>query len=202
MVRPSLLRRFTYQETGATAVEFAIVSAAFFMLLLGVIEYGLIMFTKVALESATTQVSRSGSIGSVVAGCPDRVCSVKKLIEEKTYGLISRESVVVTAMFVSRPGSGPVAGTPPTPDTCLEDANNPYPATCSFYQDYDKDGVYDPPPELQATSIGIAGDVIELRVTYLWRVLFPIFRSYFGDNGVLTLTTSTVVKNEPYGAQQ
>jgi Flp pilus assembly pilin Flp len=201
MIYPSLLRRFTRHQQGATAVEFAIVSGAFFLLLMGVIEFGLIMLTKVAIESATTQVSRSGSIGSIVPGCPDRVCSIKKLVEEKTYGLVARNSVVVTAKFVSRPGLGPSAGSPPVPDICLADINNPYPATCTTvgYQDNNSDGDYDPPPDLLPTSIGQAGDVIEIRVTYLWRILFPLFRNYFGPNGVLTITTSTVVKNEPYG---
>jgi hypothetical protein len=40
--------------------------------------------------------------------------------------------------------------------------------------------------------------MIEVRVTYLWRVMFPMFRSQFGTNGVLTVTSSTVVKNEPF----
>jgi hypothetical protein len=51
---------------------------------------------------------------------------------------------------------------------------------------------------LVAGSIGGAGDLVEIRVTYLWKVFFPIFQSSFGTNGVLTISSSTVVKNEPF----
>jgi Flp pilus assembly pilin Flp len=193
--RVIILKRCLNDRRGATAIEFAIVAFVFFMMMFAIIEYGLIMLTKVAIESSTIQISRSASIGSVGAGCNDRVCEIRRLVQEKTLGLIDAQSVSVTATVVS----GPTTATPPKPDICLDNSATPYPPTCGVWQENGGDPLsYNPPAALGATSIGNAGDVVEIRVTYLWRVLFPMFRSYFGKNGVLTISASTVIKNEPF----
>lgn len=190
-----LIRRLRKEQTGATAVEFAIVAGVLFFLMLGIIEYGLIMFSKVIIESVTQEAGRSGGIGEVVPGCGDRVCSVKKLVADKTFGLIDEQSVYVTAAVVSAATAGP----PPIPDICLDNVNVPYPAVCTgAYQDNNNNGKYDPPVPLTNLSIGQPGQIVEIRVTYLWRIIFPFFRKYFGQNGVLTITSTTVVKNEPF----
>jgi hypothetical protein len=183
--------------SGGTAIEFAIVAGIFFTLMFGIIEYGMIMLTKVAIESATVQVGRASSLGNVGAGCAagDRVCEVKRVVIEKTQGLIDPESVNVSAVVVS----SATTSTPRTPDICLDNAATPYPAACSAWQENGGNPTsYDPPAALGGAALGNGGELVEVRVTYLWRVLFPIFRSQFGKNGVLTITSSTVVKNEPF----
>jgi hypothetical protein len=103
MKRNLFIRLICDDRSGATAIEFAVVSGVFFMMMFGIIEYGMIMLTKVAIESATNQVGRSASIGSVATGCADRVCSIKKLIADKTAGLVNPQSVLVTSAVVSNP---------------------------------------------------------------------------------------------------
>jgi hypothetical protein len=184
---------------GATAVEFAVVAVVFLTLLMGIIEYGLMQMTRIAIESATIQVSRSSGLGNVgVAGCADRACEVKKLVEEKTQGLIHADSVFVSAAVVSSPTSA----NPPKPDICFDPPGNPYPANADDCKAWTEQGGnpnrYDPPLGLGAGNLGSGGDLVEIRVTYLWEVLFPIFRSTFGDDGVVTITATTVVKNEPF----
>lgn len=188
-----LLERFLRDESGVSAVEFAIVSTVFFMLLMGLIEYGLMMLTKVAIESALMEASRSASVGSVPPGCSagDRVCAVQKYFNDRTSALINPQSVKITSDVVT----SPTQSTPPTPDICLDNPSVPYPATCVTWMDNNPAPGYQP---VGTMNVGNAGDVVEIRVTYLWRVIFPMFRSYFGTNGVLTISSSTVVKNEPY----
>ena len=194
MNHKGILRRLRRDDTGATAIEFAIVSSVFFILMFGIIEYGMIMLTKVAIESATNQVGRSASIGTVCAGCANRVDSIRQSIASKTAGLVSPQSVSVTSAVVSNP----TTATPPIPDICLDNPANPYPATCTSWVNNDGVNGYQQTGGLGAGSIGVAGDLVEIRVTYLWKVLFPVFQSSFGTNGVLTITSSTVVKNEPF----
>jgi hypothetical protein len=201
MKRLPLIRRLCRNKSGATAVEFAIVSFAFFMLLFGIIEYGMIMLTKVAIESAVVQVTRSASIGTVVPGCTDRVCAVRQIVRDKTLGLVKSQSVVVTATVVS----SPTTSSPPKPDICLDNVATPYQAApCTMFIDNNLNSAYDAYGGLNATSIGLADDLVEIRVTYLWRVLFPmfeIFQSYAGtggQRGLLVITSSAVVKNEPF----
>ncbi len=190
----NLLVRTKRDERGATAVEFALVAGAFFMLLLGVIEFGLVMFSKVAIESALQQSARDVGIGRQVAGCSDRACSIMRLVEQRTASLPKSQSVKVTATVANNSA----VPSPSIPDVCLDDPNVPYPATCSVFENNNGTLGYQPTGALGNVSIGNAGDMIEVRVTYLWRVMFPMFRSQFGTNGVLTVTSSTVVKNEPF----
>lgn len=197
-MRRYILARLRRNNDGSTAVEFAIVSFAFFIMMFGIIEYGLIMMSKVAVESAVMQVSRSTSIGtSTFAGCTDRVCAVKKLVEDKSFGLINRNSVKVTATVVTSASTLP----PAVPDVCLDSISDPYPSSCTSSW-VNNDGVagYQQTGDIDAASLGTENQLVEIRISYLWRVIFPIFSSYFGDNGVLSISSSTVIKNEPFGS--
>lgn len=202
MMHQSLIRRLGRDQLGATAVEFAVVAGAFFMLLFAVIEYGMIQFSKVAIEAATVQVSRASSIGNIGPGCSglptaqQRQCEIQRLVTEKTRGLVRPESVYVTSTVIS----APTTNTPARPDMCLDDPTNPYPpsaAQCTGAWVNNSGGPNYDPPDMTGGNAGVAGDIVEIRVTYLWRVLFPMFRSYFGNNGVLTISAATVIKNEP-----
>lgn len=194
MRHPSIFARFRRDQEGATIIEFALVATIFFTLMLGVIEYGMIMFTKVAIESATQQSGRTAAIGTGNnnKAC-DRVCVIRNMVSDKTMGLVSPESVFVTATVVSGSSNAPTV-----PDICLDDASNPYPPTCKVYENNNGASGYQQQGAINNASVGKAGGLVEIRVTYLWRVLFPLFRSYFGNNGVLTITSTTVVKNEPF----
>ena len=191
-----LLRQLKTNESGAAAIEFAVVSGVFFMLMFGVIEYGMITLTKIAIESATNQVGRSASLGSVAPGCADRVCTIRAIVAEKTASLVDPRSVIVSSTVVS----SPTTATPPIADICLENPNTPYPPTgsCNVFQNNDGIAGYQQRGSLSTGTIGGAGEVVEVRITYLWPVLFPLFKSSFGTNGVLTISSSTVVKNEPF----
>ncbi len=200
-----ILQRLRRHEEGATAVEFAIVAVMFFTLMFGIIEYGMIMFTKVALESAVVQASRSASLGTVVAGCENtdstaaRICTVRRLVEDNTLGFVRRDAVEVTANDVTVS----TTASPSVPDMCLDDPMDPYPASCTGgFIDNSAPAGYQQSGGI--TSVGVAGSLVEIRATYLWRVLFPLFEifpSYSGSGGqqgFLVITSSAVIKNEPF----
>ena len=58
--------RFIREDTGATAVEFALVSSAFLALVLGVCYLGLILFNNMTLEWALTRAARLAEINKAV----------------------------------------------------------------------------------------------------------------------------------------
>lgn len=183
-------------ERGATAVEFAVVGALFFTMMLAVVEFGLMMFTSIALESAVQEAARSESIGAVVKGCPDRVCTLQFLVKQSTANMIHAHSVLVTAAVVTN-GTGAAS----IPDMCLQDPDNPYPDTCppgQWVEHFGNPNKYDKPAALTSTSIGVAGDLVEVRASYLWRPQVPFFGAFYGDKGVITLSSATVVMNEPF----
>lgn len=187
------MRQLGRDEHGATLIEFAIVAPIFFFLIFCIIELGLLLFSQVALESATMQVSRSASIcNKGGTGGSDCASIVRRLITERTRGLINGESVRVSANTLAAGGAAAA------PDICLTDPPSTPPSgqcTAGKYIDKNNNGTYDGPGSL---SVGNAGDLVEIRVTYPWRMLIPsIARLYGNADGVVLLSASTIIKNEP-----
>lgn len=55
----SFLRRWTKDNKGAAALEFALVAPVFFLMVIGIIEFSLLMATQSILEGATASVGRT-----------------------------------------------------------------------------------------------------------------------------------------------
>lgn len=198
MKQKKMLGAFTRNQDGATAVEFAIVAMAFLMLFMGIIEYGMFMMTQVAIESAVAQGGRLASIGASSAGC-DRACNVQKVIKDKTSGFVNASALVVSANKVSSGGTS-------APDICIDNPNNPNsnipsnlppPATpnCKSWVEVNGINNYQ---GVDGTNVGSAGDIIEIRASYPWKVLFPVLGEFIGQNGIVMISSSTVVKNEQF----
>lgn len=184
----SLIRRFLAHERGATIIEFAAVAPIFFLVMFAILEFGLIRFTQVAVEAAMSQASRAASIG-LVDSSGDRVTTLRNLVQQKTRGLIGADQVTISATVVG-------TGTTTPPEICLTNPPST-PTECPTgtpYEDTNMNGKYDGPGGL---SLGNAGDLVEVRISFPWRVQFPFVRSLFGPNGVFMITSSTVIKNEP-----
>ena len=194
MAHLNLLRRLRESESGATIVEFALVSGVFFLMMCALIEYGMIMMTKIAIESTTQEVSRSNGVNPVIAGCApnDRVCLVNKLLQQKTFGLINPAYVQVTSTVVSTK----TTKTPPIPDLCLDTPGVPSPPTCITFLNNDGVPGYQQAAGVNTASLGSYDDLVELRVSYVWRVTFPLMKPFFTNNAVV-LSSTTVVHNEP-----
>ena len=191
MACSTLLRRFLKAESGATLIEFAVVSVAFFTLMCGIIEYGLIMMTKIAIESATEQVARTSSINSTGGtGCATRACVIQTLIAQDTLGIINPANVLITSKVINAPTDSP----PAMPDVCTDLATDPYPPTCTSWQE--NNGV----DKYQQNNIdaGATNQLVQISVFYTWKVMFPIMQPFF-PGGVVKMTATTVVKDEPFG---
>ncbi len=67
-IRPSLLRRWRRDASGATAIEFAFVAGPFLMLLFGILGVGLFFFTTFSLENAVERTGRLIRTGQVQQG--------------------------------------------------------------------------------------------------------------------------------------
>lgn len=208
MIHPrtsGLLPRLLRAREGATIVEFALIAPMFFFLLFCIVEFGLIQFSKVALESATAQVARDATLGKTAdaecVGSVDRVSYIRCLFANRTNGLINSEQIYIAAAVVNGMGGGVTA----QPDICMTDpptVGGPCPS--GVYEDVNGNGVYD--ASVPPVSIGNAGDMIEIKVFYPWKIKIPFLDRYFGSvnpetgerNGIIMITSSTVVKNEPF----
>lgn len=195
MTQSATSRAFWRDRSGATIVEFAIVAPVFFLLLLGVIQFGLVMFNRAVIEAVVVQVSRTAALGKASSSC-DRVCTIKAAVSAKSFKLMNSDKITVTANPVASGGTR-------VPDICLTVDPPSAPAVCppasgggANYED--RNGIAGYQGEANM-SVGEAGDIVEVRVSYPYKLLIPFVGKYIGDNGVMMISATTVVKNEPFG---
>jgi Flp pilus assembly protein TadG len=69
------MRRLIRDESGASAVEFALTAPVFMAVLIGVVEIGLLVFAQIGLQSAAELAARCGSINKTVCSSPSQIQS-------------------------------------------------------------------------------------------------------------------------------
>jgi len=112
LFRPEKREKYIKKDRGAAAIEFALVSPAFFLLLMGIFEVGAVMLVKSSLETAILQVSRYGRTGDTVTGQTSQQTALS-LATQYSFGLVDPSQLVLTvtpyANFAAIP---PVAQAP------------------------------------------------------------------------------------------
>jgi Flp pilus assembly protein TadG len=116
MMRKLTPRRFRRDENGATAVEFALISVPFFMLLMTTVEMALVLWTSQQMEEAVFQGSRTmltgesrtiyNNPGTAAAQFRDAVCVNMTLISNCTSRLTV--DVRTFASFGAATSSSPI----------------------------------------------------------------------------------------------
>lgn len=195
------IRPFIRDQRGASIVEFAVVAPVFFMLILGILEFGLFMFHKVVIESITMQVGREASLNtsSGYSGCTggnDRYAYIRCYVREKSAFLINGDQTQVNIRTVAEGGTR-------VPDICLSvDPPSSTPATCARYEEVN--GIPNYQGIATNNNVGGAGELVEVRVSYPWQILIPFLDQFIGSTqqdgtrtGVVMITSSTVFRNEP-----
>ncbi len=167
--------RFRADKRGVTAIEFAMVSMPFLMLLFGTIAVGLFFFTTFSLENAVEKASRQIRTGQAqLAGKTTSqfkldVCSNAPAFVDCTNNL--RVNVASFSSF----------GTIATP-SCTDTSGALIP---------------DPPDE---NVPGAAGDVVLVTVCYEWELakMIPFLELGKMGNGSALIQASTTFRTEPY----
>lgn len=186
-------RRNMLRDTeGAAALEFAIVVPVFLLLLFGIIEFSLIMFTKSVMEGATSVTSRLGKTGYTQEG-QTRAEMLAELLKEKTNGILDPDKIEIETLVYESFSDISKA------EPLIFDANgNGLYDAGDTYQDINGNGAWD--KDLGQAGLGQAGDIVVYKVHYPWSVKTPVMRQILGDEeGIFPLDVSVVVRNEPYG---
>jgi hypothetical protein len=181
-------------ERGTVAIEFALLGPIFLFLILGLIEFGLIAYTNVALESLVTQAGREASIGGSENIELTRSEYVRRLIEEKAGMLIGSENLRIDSQTISV--TDDVSDQIQAFDICLDPYGIGVPVCLGAFEDVNGNGRYD--GSGLGDDFGASAQVVQIAVTLPWRANFGIVRGIFGDNGLTLLRASTIVKNEPF----
>lgn len=184
-----LLRRLHREERGVTAIEFAVVAPVLSLLLLGIIEFALIMVVYNTMEGATAISSRLGKTGYIDSGLT-RQQTILNAIASRAGSLIDVSQLTVTSKFYKQYNQ--INDPEPFIDT---NSNGSYNVGES-YTDINGNAQWD--ADMGSSGYGSAGDVVVYSVSYPWGLATPIISNLIGANGVYTITTRAVVKNEPY----
>lgn len=187
--RPAgLLARLGRAQDGATVVEFAFTFPMIAMLVIAVIEFGMILFVGVLMESGLRDASRYGITGYEEPGI-GRLERIVQIVGEHTLGLVD----MTTADFevLVYPGFGDVGGE----DFIDGNANGTY-DTGETFTDGNGNGTWD--SDIGVPGPGDAGDVVIYRIRYDWPLMTPFAASFIGTDGSFPIRASVAVRNEPW----
>jgi Flp pilus assembly protein TadG len=179
------------KDDGSTIVEFALVAPLLAMFLVAIIEFGMIMFSSILMESGLRDASRFGITGRVLTG-QTRLESIVQIISDRTIGLVDMNAATVEVLVYpsfSNVGAGEnyVDG----------NANGTYDAG-ETYTDSNGNGAWD--SDIGVAGAGDTGDIVLYRISYDWPLLTPFASHFMGSSGAFSLQASIAVRNEPWTA--
>jgi Flp pilus assembly protein TadG len=185
-----LFSRLCRRSDGASAVEFCLVAMPLILTLVGIFEVALILFVNVLLEGAIRDSARYGITGYTSGGI-DRATMIRQIIQERTVGMVNMANVnIETLVYQSFSDIGK-----PEPFTDQPPLNGVYDPGETFV-DINGNGHWD--ADMGAAGAGGPGAVVVYKVKYDWPLLTGLLTPLLGQNGYITLSVSTAVRNEPF----
>lgn len=181
--------RFCRDNAGVTAVEFAFVAPVMLVMCSAIVEFSLMMFAQHIMEGVAYTASRQGKTGFIESG-QTREDTIRATIHERARLLFDTDQVHITTVSYNEFDQ---IG---QPEPFIDANGNGVRDAGENYTDSNGNGQYD--SDMGASGLGNTGQVVVYTITYPWQIFTPGLRQFVGDNGRYTLTSRTVVKNEPY----
>ena len=180
-------RSIVQNNEGIAALEFALIAPAFFLIIMGVIEFSLIMFTQATMESATGNTARMGKTGFTEPGLTRQQMLINN-VASRTAGLLDPADISVTMTTYSS------FDNVNDPEPYIDDNGNGFFDSGETYTDINGNGQWD--EDMGASGAGAANEIVVYTVSYPWPVMTPIVNTVIGE--IFTISARTVVKNEPW----
>jgi Flp pilus assembly pilin Flp len=193
------LRRFARSNDGAAALEFALVLPPLCLILVGMFEMSMLMFTQATMEGALREAARFGMTGSV-SDPAQRQKQILAIIDDQTLNLLDMKTASIS--FIVFPSFNDVnkreAYTEKGGDPNRYDAGLDSGWVAHGLNDDNNNGVWDDGGGVG--GVGKSAQVVEYTVQYDWHVMTPFMAPVFGNNGKVHLKASIVLRNEPWDA--
>jgi TadE-like protein len=187
--RPHRRARSSKKIKGTVAMEFALLSPALFLLMVGIIEISMMLLAQQVLENATFNATRTGKTGYVAAGMTQEQ-TIRAALASRGDFLLDMNAVAITSRaYDNLSGVG-------QPEPFVDANNNGVRDTGENYTDSNGNGQYD--ADRGANGFGDAQQVVVYTVTYPWNIMTPLMQDLVGEDGVLNLTAKILIRNEPY----
>lgn len=193
-------------DNGTTVVEFAVISVPLLMMVFGAIDFGYQLFVRSIMQAATETAARSTTI------LDDTTVGNAATIETKMKTDIEKSLPKAATVTVTK-GSYYKFGTINTMEPLTLDRNNN--GVLDGKVDTDNDGVpdsgdcwtdYDDDDERNIVTdgkdgVGTADDLVRYTVVVTYTRLLPIWKMIPNMSDTVSMSTSTIVKRQPYKAQ-
>ena len=98
---PQVLKALKKDNKGATAIESAFVAPVLFLLIFGILEFGLMLTTQSSLEGAATAAARDYKAAAREGNVGADIGAIHDLIIHHGHGLIDPANLRVTALELS-----------------------------------------------------------------------------------------------------
>lgn len=175
---------------GASVIEFAFTAPIVLLMVTGVIDFLLVMFVTSLIEGGVRDASRLGRTGFQPAAI-SREDAIRNMIADAGVGLVDPSSVTIN--YTIYPSFQDIGQPEPYEDD--NPANGAYDAG-ELYTDVNGNGQWD--SDMGAAGLGEPGDVVLYQVGYNWTLLTPLVGHLAGNGGVIPITASIAVRNEPW----
>lgn len=199
----SRIREILRKEDGVTILEFAIVAPVLFLLIFGIIEYGIVMATQSSLEASVNKTARVYKALAQTGGPTtesDNIDTIRRSILETSGDLIKDPSKLrVYANLLGQDGNGWGNAQGVNSAAYGEGAgNNNYQSKASAVAS-GKAGAADCRSATYNTAIArscswFASDVVQYQVYYDYDFMTPLLKEI---KPTITLSASVVIQNEP-----
>ena len=174
-----VVNRFSKNEEGATAVEFAIVGGPFFLLVFAIIETSLLFFANQYLETIVDDVTRLYRTGQIA-----NISTTQDLRKEMCRRIVAVFDCNKIILHV---------------DTAPRFSDLPPPPVSNNAANLDADGNYAPPERFPPVICPL--QIIQFTASYEW----PIYANYsaplvsegLNDNALLNVTAVVRTENFP-----
>jgi hypothetical protein len=176
-------------ENGSPGIEMAFAAPVLFLLCAGTVEFGMIMFVNVLMESSLRDAARYGITGQVPDGF-DRQAYIIQLIGERTIGLVDISTADI--QILSYPTFDDVGR---GEDFVDGNGNGSYDPG-ETYTDENGNSQWD--DDVGVPGAGESGQVVVYRISYEWPLLTPLIAPLIGDDGKYLIKASIAVRNEPW----
>lgn len=175
--------RFARCRRGITAVEFAIIAPIVLLMIMGFVEFGIILFLQNVLETANTIGPR---FEAAEAQNVSRASYIRSEVQRLSAGLMDPTRLNISANYFDA-----------FPDNSGEPCINPPTAPCPGtpgvnFTDINGNRMWD--SNMSAVGEGGMGALVVYTVTYPWQVFTPILWPVLGDgrgNYLITATSAT-----------
>lgn len=177
-------------NSGAAAVEWALVAPVATAVGFVFLELSMMLFVNVMAEGGLREAARYGITGYVPDG-KTREEHIAAIVQDHTLGFLSGEDTKIsTKVYPAFDRVGDGEKFTDENDNGVYDEGEPY-------IDENGNGQYD--SDIGEEGAGGPGDIVAYTITYTYTLMTPFLAPLVGDgDGKITFTAVVVVQNEPF----